>query len=118
MLSGFSTGQIADSRFGNLSVVVILLVVLLLWPGLVWSQKRVHSVFFEGTDHELHVYRIHGKNPGKTLLLIGGIQGDEPGGFLSADHYADMSLVRGNLIVVPRANFHSIVLKRRCQAGA
>jgi len=46
-------------------------------------------------------------------MLIGGIQGDEPGGFLSADHYADISLARGNLIVVPRANFQSIVLKRR-----
>ncbi len=82
-------------------------------PATAWSQKRVHSVFFEGTDHELNVYRIHGKKKGKTLMLIGGIQGDEPGGFLSADHYADISLARGNLIVVPRANFQSIVLKKR-----
>jgi len=77
------------------------------------AQKRTHSVFFEDTDYELHVYRIYGKHPGKTLLLIGGIQGDEPGGFLSADHYADISLTKGNLIVVPRANFQSIVLNRR-----
>ena len=77
------------------------------------AQKRSHSVFFEGSDYELHVYRIYGKHPGKTLLLIGGIQGDEPGGFLSADHYADISLSTGNLIVVPRANFQSIVLNRR-----
>ena len=78
-----------------------------------FAQRRTHSVYFEGTDHELHVFRIHGEQPGKTLLLIGGIQGDEPGGFLSADHYADISLARGNLIVVPRANFPSIVLQRR-----
>ncbi len=78
-----------------------------------FAQKRVHSVFFEGSDYELHVYRIYGKHPGKTLMLIGGIQGDEPGGFLSADHYADISLAKGNLIVVPRANFQSIVLNRR-----
>src|SRR3989339_554171 len=77
------------------------------------AQKRSHAVFFEGSDYELHVYRIYGKEPGKTLLLIGGIQGDEPGGFLSADHYADISLSMGNLIVVPRANFQSIVLRRR-----
>lgn len=77
------------------------------------AQNRVHTVFHEGTDHALHVYRIYGKQPGKTLLLIGGIQGDEPGGFISADHYADLSLVRGNLIVVPRANFQSIVLQQR-----
>ena len=78
-----------------------------------FGQGRVHTVFFERTDHELNVYRIYGKETGKTLLLIGGIQGDEPGGFLSADLYADLSLTKGNLIVVPRANFQSILLKRR-----
>ena len=113
MLSDFPIGQKTKTKRRNLAAVVISAIIILVLPGVVWSQKRVHSVFFEGTDHELNVYRIHGKNPGKTLLLIGGIQGDEPGGFLSADHYADLSLARGNLIVVPRANFHSIILKRR-----
>lgn len=77
------------------------------------AQQRIHTTFFEGTDYELNVYRIFGKEPGNTLLLIGGIQGDEPGGFLSADLYADFTLAKGNLIVVPRANFQSIVLNRR-----
>jgi len=71
------------------------------------------ETFFRNTDYELNVYRINGKLPGKTLLIIGGIQGDEPGGFLSADLYADMELIRGNLIVVPRANFYSIILNTR-----
>ncbi|RPJ77646.1 MAG: hypothetical protein EHJ94_10615, partial [Deltaproteobacteria bacterium] len=77
------------------------------------QAKKSHTVFFEGTDHELHVYKSFGKEPGKTLMLIGGIQGDEPGGFLSADLYADFSLSKGNLIVVPRANFLSIMLNKR-----
>ena len=77
------------------------------------KAERTQEVFFKGTEHELHVYRIQGREPGKTLLLIGGIQGNEPGGFLSADLYADMELAQGNLIVVPRANFYSIVLNRR-----
>ena len=84
-----------------------------LYPACAFAQKKVHSVYFEGSDYELHIYRIHGKEQGKTLLLIGGIQGDEPGGFLSADHYADISLAKGNLIVVPRANFQYIVLNKR-----
>lgn len=63
-------------------------------PVDVRAQNRTHTVYYEGTDHELHVYRIWGKKPGKTLLLIGGIQGDEPGGFLSADHYADLALAK------------------------
>jgi len=84
---------------------------LFLYPA--YARKRIHSVFFEDTDYELHVYKSFGETKGKTLMLLGGIQGDEPGGFLSADHYADIRLEKGNLIVVPRANFHSIVLNRR-----
>jgi len=96
----------------------LLAILPLVWlvacgPDPAAAQERVHTVFFEGTDHELNVYRIYGQQPGKTILLIGGIQGDEPGGFLSVDLYADISLAKGNLIVVPRANFHSIVLQRR-----
>jgi helical cell shape controlling family carboxypeptidase len=104
----FGTGSIRVS-----GIAILLLTVALLLPNPALSQRRSHEVFFEGTDYELHVYRIYGKIPGKTLLLVGGIQGDEPGGFLSVDHYADISLAKGNLIVVPRANFHSIVLGKR-----
>jgi len=45
--------------------------------------------------------------------MVGGIQGNEPGGYLAADLYVDMSLKKGNLIVVPRANFFSIVRNQR-----
>jgi len=97
----------------TLAAVMAIGVLGLAIPADLRAQNRTHTVYYEGTDHELHVFRIWGKKPGKTLLLIGGIQGDEPGGFLSADHYADLALAKGNLIVVPRANFQSIVLKRR-----
>jgi len=86
---------------------------LLLIGNPVLAGQKSHIVFFEGEDNELHVYRINGTTPGKTLLIIGGIQGDEPGGFLAADFYADFLLEKGNLIVVPRANFPSILRKER-----
>ncbi len=94
-------------------VVVSVIAVALALPSFGQAQKRIHTVYFKGTDYELDVYRIYGKEDGKTLLLVGGIQGDEPGGYLSVDHYADFSLAKGNLIVVPRANFRSIVVNRR-----
>ncbi len=77
------------------------------------SHQSLHDVYLANTEHELHIYRIYGKEPGKTIMLIGGIQGDEPGGYLTADLYADISLKKGNLIVVPRANFYSILLNQR-----
>ena len=94
-------------------LTVVLILFCGMMPNPARAQNRIHTVYYENTDYELHVYRISGKEPGKTLLLIGGIQGDEPGGFLSADRYADLSLLKGNLIVIPRANFQSIVLRRR-----
>ncbi len=77
------------------------------------AGQRTHTVYFEGQENELHVYRIMGSKRGKTLLIVGGIQGDEPGGFLAADFYADFALETGNLIVVPRANFPSILKNER-----
>lgn len=80
--------------------------------GLAIAQIQ-EEVFLRNTDHELHVYRIFGEKPGKTIMIIGGIQGDEPGGYLTADLYAGVHLKTGNLIVVPRANFYSILLNQR-----
>lgn len=104
----------------NKKVFSLLICLIASLPSLYPSRalsKTEHQVYFPNTAYELNIYRIYGKNPGKTLLLIGGIQGNEPGGFLSADLYADMSLQTGNLIVVPRANFYSIITNQRDPHG-
>lgn len=101
---------------GFLLFFCITLSLFLIFPTHGYSKKE-HIVYFPNTAYELNVYKIYGKQPGKTLMLIGGIQGNEPGGFLSADLYADMSLAKGNLIVVPRANFYSIILNKRGPHG-
>jgi hypothetical protein len=100
----------------SLLLIWIIQLCLLLLPSQALSKKE-HLVYFPNTAYELNIYKIFGKHPGKTLMLIGGIQGNEPGGFLSADLYADMSLEKGNLIVVPRANFYSIILNQRGPHG-
>jgi hypothetical protein len=79
--------------------------------------ERTHEEFFKGTDHALDIYRIYGQEEGPTLMIMGGIQGNEPGGYLAADLYADMGLKKGNLIVVPRANFYSILVNDRGPNG-
>jgi hypothetical protein len=93
-------------------IKVVFLSVFILASASV-NAETVHKVYFKGEDSHLDVYFIKGANPGPTLLLLGGIQGDEPGGYLAADLYADAALKKGNLIVVPRANFVSIVKNSR-----
>ena len=110
-----SHDRLPDKKSVTLFLGVILLS-LSMFPSAALS-KRENQVYFPNTAYELNIYRIYGKKPGKTLMLVGGIQGNEPGGFLSADLYADMSLEKGNLIVVPRANFYSIILNQRGPHG-
>ncbi|MCB1743067.1 MAG: succinylglutamate desuccinylase/aspartoacylase family protein [Gammaproteobacteria bacterium] len=58
--------------------------------------------------------KVVGDESGPTLLVIGGIQGDEPGGFNAASllltHY---TVARGQLWVVPNLNFPSILQRSR-----
>lgn len=99
-----------------LSLFGVMISTWAVFPSQAFS-KREHLVYFPNTAYELNIYKIKGKKPGKTLMLIGGIQGNEPGGFLSADLYADLRLEKGNLIVVPRANFYSIITNQRGPNG-
>jgi hypothetical protein len=59
-----------------------------------------------------------GPGNGNTLMVVGGIQGDEPGGFsaaaLLAAHYRVKS---GAVWVVPNLNFHSILNRSRGDKG-
>lgn len=76
------------------------------------DARTVRKVHFENTEYQLEVYHIYGRESGKTLMIIGGIQ-DETGGYLAADQYVNISLAKGNLIVVPRANFNTILNEMR-----
>ena len=71
------------------------------------------KTFFKGTDQEVEVYYHFGRETGPTVLIFAGIHGDESGGYLTADRYIGLRLVRGNLIVVPRLNLYAILTGKR-----
>ena len=59
-----------------------------------------------------------GQDDNNTLLVVGGIQGDEPGGFISASllatHY---EITKGSVWIVPNLNFYSIIKRSRGPYG-
>jgi hypothetical protein len=59
-----------------------------------------------------------GEDDNNTLLIVGGIQGDEPGGFIAASliatHY---TVTKGSVWVVPNLNFYSIIKRSRGPYG-
>jgi len=60
------------------------------------------------------LHRIDASAPGNTVLVVGGIQGDEPGGFNAASLLATQyRFSRGAVWVVPNLNFESIVKRSR-----
>ncbi|MFA9393206.1 MAG: M99 family carboxypeptidase catalytic domain-containing protein [Halodesulfovibrio sp.] len=67
-------------------------------------------------DFSLH--KLGSDANGPTILVVGGIQGDEPGGFSAAgmlvSHY---NITKGNVWVVPNLNFLSIIKSSRGSYG-
>ena len=59
-----------------------------------------------------------GETDDNTLLIVGGIQGDEPGGFMAASvmstHY---DITEGSVWIVPNLNFYSIIKRSRGPFG-
>jgi hypothetical protein len=59
-----------------------------------------------------------GQDDNNTLLIVGGIQGDEPGGFMAASlistHY---TITKGSVWIVPNLNFYSIIKRSRGPFG-
>lgn len=71
------------------------------------------NTFFSSTQYPLTVYFLKGPQPGPTILVQGGIQGDEPSGFLTAQLLSRSRVKKGRLIVIPRANVPSILAFKR-----
>ena len=81
--------------------------------GLIISFS-INSVYaaLPSLEFSLHKNGVEGSGP--TLLVIGGIQGDEPGGFTAASllvtHY---KITSGQVWIVPNLNFESIIKRSR-----
>ena len=73
-------------------------------------------VFADGFDFTL--IKKGEKDDNNTLLIVGGIQGDEPGGFMAASllstHY---KITKGSVWIVPNFNFYSIIKRSRAPHG-
>jgi len=68
----------------------------------------------QADDLQFSLHKITSNKEGPTLLVIGGIQGDEPGGFTAASLLVtDYTVVNGNIWVVPNLNFQSIIKRSR-----
>lgn len=78
--------------------------------------REPSETILPGTDHETPVYVVEGSSDGPTALLVGGMHGDEPSGYLAAERLLERSVQAGRLVVLPRAN--RVAIKRDAREGA
>jgi hypothetical protein len=95
-----------------LSITSWLSLILLLLASPVLAGTWEH-LFFSGTQYPLRVVSLQGALPGPTIMVQGGIQGDETAGFITAQLLTQAKVSQGSLLILPRANVPSINLGKR-----
>ena len=92
---------------------------------LIWSASQAESalqksarILGDGTRFVTPCFLLDSGVPGPTVVVVGGIHGDEPAGAEAADEVRDWPILRGRLIVIPRANPPALDAKTRLIPGA
>lgn len=70
-----------------------------------------------GTRWETPYYVQKSDRPGPTVLISGGVHGDEPAGAAAADQIRCWPITSGTLIVLPRANVPGLAAHTRLMPG-
>jgi hypothetical protein len=83
-------------------------------PPLLFAEEAVSTpayrqkIYFPKTRQQLTVHFISGLEKGPTLLVFGGIHGDERAGYLTAERFTLVKIKNGSLILAPRLNAAAI----------
>ena len=73
-------------------------------PKPVMPQSRGERLLLPGTPSETVLTMQFSGKPGPVLMDLGGVHGNEPGGWLAAGDVSSWAPAAGGLIVLPRAN--------------
>ncbi|MGE0227909.1 MAG: succinylglutamate desuccinylase/aspartoacylase family protein [Dehalococcoidia bacterium] len=73
-------------------------------PRPVPAAGRVERLLLSGTPWETTLVAAHSGRPGSAVMFLGGVHGNEPGGWLAAEELASWQPSAGSILVIPRAN--------------
>lgn len=77
------------------------------------ERTRETESILPGTDHETTLYAVDAPGDGPTVMVFGGIHGDERNGVAVAREVADWRPDAGRLVVVPETNRAAVEANRR-----
>jgi len=78
------------------------------------SSNRHHFIM---PPKPFEYYIKEGKKKGGKILIIGGIHGNEPGGYKASDILVDTEIKKGTIAILPRSNPESIFTFKRGYNG-
>ena len=77
------------------------------------AVQAVEQILGAGTRFETRWFDRRGVEDGPTILILGGMHGNEPAGPAAADAISSWSVKRGRLIVIPRMNLPALAANQR-----
>jgi len=81
------------------------------------AATRTVGTLAEGTRFETLYYVQKSGAPGPTVMVTGGVHGNEPAGACAADQLRHWPIGRGTIIVLPRANVPALAANKRHTPG-
>jgi predicted deacylase len=98
---------------------IVLLAVLAFTPlaGLAGSSSTSTNVLLPDTRFATSCYFIDSGRPGPTVMIVGGVHGNEPAGAQAAEGIRQWPIQNGKLIVIPRANVPGLAANKRLIPG-
>ncbi len=77
------------------------------------AETQTAGLLMPGTPYKTAYYVKTGATPGPTVVVIGGVHGDEVAGYLAARQLKNWTVRSGTLVIVPDANVPAIKANRR-----
>lgn len=86
---------------------------LILLSAALAAGERTKGVLAPGTPFETEWSAWTADAPGPTVVITGGMHGNEPAGARAARQVADWTVARGRLVVLPRCNEPALAADQR-----
>ena len=90
-----------------------LLFALFLLFGVARAETQTRGLILPGTPYQTPYLVKTGDRPGPTIVVMGGLHGDEIAGYLAARQLENWTVSSGTLVLVPDANAPAIRANRR-----
>lgn len=108
------------NRFRLLAVLLVLSARLANLPAgasEINSSTTTKALLLPGTRFATESYIIDSGHAGPTVMIVGGVHGNEPAGAQAAESIRRWPIQKGRIIVIPRANVPGLQANKRLIPG-